>query len=212
MNNTIEDFQSLSYLHRTDEGSKNQFVVNNFSSTQSDNFWRILTSFADTNSSSDIFQYQMTELSETSTELVEASNELYQEIESIFWSAREEFFEDGMESEFSNKLCSTILKYGSDAIEVITLLIVYGKVCPEVASESLRWLGRIEQPESYEFRRWLLERSLTLSSGIARDGAILGLASMDDKHSIPYLKEAIKDEPSAELKQDMEQVLEQLEC
>jgi hypothetical protein len=70
----------------------------------------------------------------------------------------------------------------------------------------------MEDLKSYEFRRWLLERSLTLPLGVVKDGAILGLASMDDKHAIPYLKEATENESSTEIKQDMEQVLEQLEC
>lgn len=88
---------------------------------------------------------------------------------------------------------------------------MYERVAPEVGGEALRWLGRIDHAESYEYRRWLLERSLSLSSTRVRDGAILGLASMDDKHAIPYLKRAIEEEQCSELKADMESVLEQLE-
>jgi hypothetical protein len=148
---------------------------------------------------------------ETSTKPHEASDSLYSRIESIFWAAKGEFFEDGMESTFSRQLNSVVKKYGNDAMEVITCLIVYERVNPEVADEALRWLGRMEDSESYEYRRWLLERSLNLSSHRVRDGAILGLASMDDKHAIPYLKHAMAKEQCAELKVDMEQVLEQLE-
>ncbi|MGL5872036.1 MAG: hypothetical protein ACRC2R_06655 [Xenococcaceae cyanobacterium] len=148
----------------------------------------------------------------TSTELIKFSNLLYSKIEALFWSAKEEYFEDGMESKFSDKLISTINNYGNHAIEVIICLIVYGKVSPEVAGEALRWLGRIENPETYQYRRWLLERSLSLSSPIVKDGAILGLASMDDKHAISYLKRAIENEKDClELNSDIEQVLEQLE-
>jgi hypothetical protein len=201
-----------SYLSKSNQQNFNQFIVSTSSSTKSDTKWSISTSTANTQSSPlSTKSIQKSEWFKTSTKLIETSSELYLEIEAIFWSAREEFFEDGMESDFSKKLCSVVAKYGSDVIEVITLLIVYDKVCPEVASESLRWLGRIDHPESYEFRRWLLEKSLTLPSGIVRDGAIIGLASMDDQHAIPYLQQAIKNEPSTELKQDMEQVLEQLE-
>ncbi|HEY9669794.1 MAG TPA: HEAT repeat domain-containing protein [Coleofasciculaceae cyanobacterium] len=146
-----------------------------------------------------------------STELHETLNSLYSKIEAIFWAAKGEFFEDGMESELSRQLNSVVKEYSNEAIEAITCLIVYEKVNPEVAGEALRWLGRIEHPETYEYRRWLLERSLTLNSTRVRDGAILGLASMDDKHAIPYLKQAIEREQCAELKVDMEQVLEQLE-
>jgi HEAT repeats len=148
---------------------------------------------------------------ETSTKPHETSNLLSSKIESIFWTAKGEIFEDGMESVFSRKLNSVVKEYGGDAIEIITLLIVYKRVNPEVAGEALRWLGRMEDSESYKFRRWLLERSLRLPSTRVKDGAILGLASMDDKHAIPYLKRAIREEQCTELRADMEQVLEQLE-
>ena len=147
----------------------------------------------------------------TSTEPHETLDSLYSKLEAIFWAAKGEYFEDGMESEFTRQLNYIVKKYGSAAIEAITCLLVYEKVNPEVAGEALRWLGRIEHPESYEYRRWLLERSLNLNSTRVRDGAILGLSSMDDQHAIPYLKQAIEREQCAELKVDMEQVLEQLE-
>ena len=49
----------------------------------------------------------------------------------------------------------------------------------------------MQHPESYMFRRWLLERSITLSSPYVKEGALLGIASMDDKHAIKYLQKAI---------------------
>lgn len=145
------------------------------------------------------------------TELYKPSDALYSKIEAIFWTAKGEFFEDGMESTFSKQLNSFVKRYGNDVLEAITCLIVYERVAPEVGGEALRWLGRIDHAESYEYRRWLLERSLSLSSTRVRDGATLGLASMDDKHAIPYLKRAIEAEQCSELKADMESVLEQLE-
>lgn len=146
-----------------------------------------------------------------STELYEHSDALYSKIEAIFWSAKGEFFEDGMESTFSQQLNSSVKRYGNEALEAIICLIVYERVDPEVGGEALRWLGRIDHVESYGNRRWLLEKSLSLSSTRVRDGAILGLASMDDKHAIPYLKHAIEEEQCSELKADMKSVLEQLE-
>lgn len=146
-----------------------------------------------------------------STELHEPSDVLHSKIGTIFWKAKEEVFEDGMESTFSQQLNSVIRKCGNDAVEAITCLIVYERVDSEVAGEALRWLGRIDHAESYQYRRWLLERSLSLSSSRVRDGAVLGLASMDDKHAISYLKSAIEKEQCFELKADMKLVLEQLE-
>lgn len=181
------------------------------SSTASSRMFRVVQPLASTRPREALKSPQRQNRLETSTKPHEASDFLYSRIESIFWAAKGEFFEDGMESAFSRQLNSVVKKYGNDAMEVITCLIVYERVNPEVADEALRWLGRMEDSESYEYRRWLLERSLSLSSPRVRDGAILGLASMDDKHAIPYLKRAIAKEQCAELKVDMEQVLEQLE-
>lgn len=152
-----------------------------------------------------------TERSIISTEEHQHKEYINSQIESIFWEAKRENFEDGMESKFSQNLLSFIRKYSQDAVESITSLIVYGKVNSEVAGEALRWIGRIEHPDSYGFRRWLLERSIILPSARVRDGALLGIASMDDKHAIKYLKDAIDKEKYNDLKADMIQVLEQLE-
>ncbi|NJL67864.1 MAG: hypothetical protein HC894_15950 [Microcoleus sp. SM1_3_4] len=116
-----------------------------------------------------------------------------------------------MESEFSKKLTSTIEEYGDEAIEIITCLIIYEKTDAEVATEALRWLGCMDHAPSYRFRLWLLERSLNCSQARIRDGAILGLSYLNDPHAISYLKLAIGLEKCTELREDMEQVLEQLE-
>lgn len=159
---------------------------------------------------SSIFKKQLS-TKKVSTESSQTSDEIYLQLEAIFRAAKGEFFEDGMESAFSQQLISFIKRHASDAMEVITSLILYGRVGLEVAGEALRWIGRIEHPETYEYRRWLLEASLKLSSSYVKDGAILGLAAMDDKHAVPYLKAAIVREQCSELKADMEQVLKQLE-
>lgn len=156
--------------------------------------------------------FQRQKLALASTELQEPTEALSAEIEAIFWIAKGEFFEDGIESTFSRQFNSFVKRHGNDALEAITCLIVYERVDEEIAGEALRWLSRIDDAETYKYRRWLLERSLGLSSTRVRDGAILGIASMDDKHAIPYLKSAIEKERCLELKADMESVLEQLEC
>ncbi len=94
---------------------------------------------------------------------------------------------------------------------ILTRLIAIEQVNAEVASESLRWLGHIEHPKTYDNRLWLLERSLFCSSARVRDGAALGLASLDDPHAIPYLRRAIQRENCIELRKDIKQVLIQLE-
>ncbi|MEH1898196.1 MAG: HEAT repeat domain-containing protein [Nostoc sp.] len=135
---------------------------------------------------------------------------IYSELETLFITGKEEYFEDGFESNFSRGLVSCVQKYGNDAIEAITCFIVYEKISPEVASEALRWLGEINHAESYKFRLWLLERSLNCPSSRVRDGAILGLSYLNDPHAITYLEQAIEQEKIIELREDMKQVLAQL--
>ena len=148
---------------------------------------------------------------EDSTTTIEFPTDIRAAVEGLFNSAREETFEDGVESEFSRGLVSIVWMYDKDAIEEITSLVVYEQVNPEVVSEALRWLGQIDHPPSHRFRRWLLERCLLCNSARTRDGAVLGLAFLDDAHAVPYLQRVIERETSEELRQDMQEVLSQLE-
>jgi HEAT repeat protein len=148
---------------------------------------------------------------ENSTAQQEVQKDLNQRVFALFGAAKEQNFEDGMESEFSKGLLELVKECGADTIEALAPLIIEEKVNPEVASEALRWLGQIEHPVSYRARLWLLERGLRCSSARVRDGAALGLAFLDDPHAIPYLQQAIQQEHVSELRADMEQVLAQLE-
>ncbi|MEG3975458.1 hypothetical protein QT970_12665 [Microcoleus sp. herbarium8] len=148
---------------------------------------------------------------ESSTLRQNYSKELSEEIYRLFKASEEQIFEDGMETEFSKKLILLIKEYADEAIEIITGIILYERVNAEVATEALRWLGNIDHAPSYRFRLWLLERSLSCSKARIRDGAILGLSSLNNPHAISYLKLAIEQEKCTELRKDMEQVLAQLE-
>jgi hypothetical protein len=132
-------------------------------------------------------------------------------LKALFREARSITFEDGMESDFSRELVRLVRQYGKTAMAVITSLIVNDNVNAEVAAETLRWLGRVDHPPSHHDRLWLLERSLLSTSVLVRDGAALGLASLDDPHAIPYLRQAIDREKYASLREDLKQVHYQLE-
>lgn len=133
-------------------------------------------------------------------------------IDHLFESAEEQYFEDGMESDFSRELVSLIKKYGNLAMSEIAYLITYGRVDNEVASEALRWLGHIDDPSTYGWRLWILEKSLRSDSPIVRDGAGLGLACMGDAHAIQYIRKAIEQETIIELRDDLQGALEELEA
>lgn len=130
---------------------------------------------------------------------------------SIFTEAKEEIFEDGIESDFSRNLSEFITSFGHLAMEAIIPVALSENMNTEVASEAFRILGRINNKTTYRDRLWLLERGLYSSSARVRDGAIIGLAFLNDTLAIAPLKAAIERERISELKHDMEQVLAQLE-
>jgi hypothetical protein len=127
------------------------------------------------------------------------------------YSAKEEVFEDGMESDFSRNLSEFIISFGHLAMETIIPIILSERTNTEVASEAFRILGRLNHKITYRDRLWLLERGLYSASARVRDGAVLGLAFLNDSLAIAPLKSAIERERIPELRKDMEQILTQLE-
>jgi hypothetical protein len=134
-----------------------------------------------------------------------------QGLQTMFREAREYRFEDGMESPFSAELSALVEHDGNRAVQALAGLLIGELIDAEVAAEALRWLGLINDPETADTRRWLLERCLWLSSARVRDGALLGLAFMDEADSLPSLMRAMQREVVPELRDDMQQVIAQLE-
>ncbi|MCY4525696.1 MAG: HEAT repeat domain-containing protein [Anaerolineaceae bacterium] len=145
-----------------------------------------------------------------SPSLEKVPESLVEELRQIFFEAREEVFEDGMDSVFSRQLVDFMGSHGRLAIDILSGLLLLEKVNAEVAGEALRHVGYIEHPSTRPVRRRLLERCLFGSSARVRDGAIIGLAAMDDPQSIPFVEQAVERESIAELQEDMQAVLEQL--
>ena len=66
---------------------------------------------------------------------------LEQQANSIFTGAKEEVFEDGMESDFSQNLTVFIKSFGHSAMDVIIPIMLSKQTNSEVASEAFRILG-----------------------------------------------------------------------
>jgi len=122
-----------------------------------------------------------------------------------------EELEDGMTGSLGSVVSVLLSRYGESAILAMASLISSGKIAPEVISHTLRWLGRMNHPESFRRRLWLLKNCLLSPSPIVRDGAALGLAVLGSRSAIPALRAAIKREHFHGLRRDMEHVLELLE-
>jgi hypothetical protein len=130
--------------------------------------------------------------------------------ETIFRTARESDFEDGMHNEFSRELIALTKHYGEQSRGILSKLLDDQRVSRDVLAEAMRWLGQMDDPSSREMRLWLLERGLTASSAAVRDGATVGLAALGDPRASRYLAGAMNLERYPELRKDMQQVLEYL--
>lgn len=148
----------------------------------------------------------------SSTELGITHETLQIRLQEMFDEARYEVFEDGMESSFSQNLSHLLRFFGEVALDLISEIMVTKRATEEVISESLRWIGRIEQPHTNTIRRRLLEGFLLNSpSGRIRDGALLGIASLDDPHSLDSLHLALEKESVPGITDDIQQVISQLQ-
>ncbi|MGH7146628.1 MAG: HEAT repeat domain-containing protein [Nitrospiraceae bacterium] len=141
---------------------------------------------------------------------LEPQRNLTGKIENLFSLGRNEIFEDGTESYLSRELIALVRRHGNIAIVEIARLITSEKVDACVAAEALKWLGRIQHLDTHLFRRGLLLRALTASSVVVREGAVLGLAFMNDPATISPLQQALDREQIPELRDDLSQVLQQL--
>jgi len=143
---------------------------------------------------------------------VVSSEQLRLDIGHIFAAAAEEEFEDGMDNEFTRALLRTVRQHGNIAVNELEHVILNEQVSSECAGEALKWLGDMEHEPTRLYRRWLLEKALVeCPSMIARDGANVGLALMDDPHAIPFLKKAIEASTSPLFSEMLLQTLHQLE-
>jgi hypothetical protein len=147
----------------------------------------------------------------SSTKQVISSENIERELEQLFHEFRHEVFEDGIESDFSQRLLRMIETKGNMALLELNALLRSPSTPLTVSAEALRWLGQMRDRETHAYRRWILTDLLEAPTILIRDGAIVGLLTLDDpsiKHSV---RAALESEPSEQLRKDLSQLLDQLE-
>ena len=133
------------------------------------------------------------------------------EVDRLFSLAAFIDLEPGMTNEFSEGLEDAIERFGEHALNAIEDLVLDNKTRSSIAMEALQYVGHAESGTFLNARRKMLELCLRESeSAWVRDGAGLGIASLDDPKSIPALEKAILNETSGALKEDLTLVLHQL--
>lgn len=129
----------------------------------------------------------------------------------LFQQAKREVFEDGLESEFSRNLFQMMDSYSSSFFKIFKIMISQDLISTTVLAEALRWLGHSDNPATHEARREILENMMFHISPTVRDGAILGLSYMEDSASLPVLRRALESESIDYLRQDIQNLIEDLQ-
>ena len=128
-----------------------------------------------------------------------------------FDAAKDEEFEDGMDSSFSAVLDTVINRYGNSAVKTIADILTLPGIGSGVITETLRQLGNIGHKPSRQPRKEILLTYLKREELKFRDAAVLGLGGLDDPTAIPKLHEAFEHEPHGLIRRKIQAVLTQLE-
>ncbi len=144
--------------------------------------------------------------------ILNRSKRIFAEISELFSEAENITIEAGIDNDFSISLEQTVEQFGETALAHIEALILKDKTSVILATETLKYIGCFASNRWHDARHTMIEHCLTQSKyAWVRDGAGLGISFMDDPQSIPVLEEAIERECNEELKEDLIQVLEQLQ-
>jgi hypothetical protein len=126
--------------------------------------------------------------------------------------ARQEWFEDGVESRLYRALSTLLYSYGDTAVAAIETFLDAPTSNTESVVEVAQWLGEADHEASHHYRRTLLEKVLLRTPSIRlRHGAAVGLAALDDPSSLGAVIEARDRERNRRLRRYLELVADQLE-
>ena len=133
------------------------------------------------------------------------------QVREAFGRATGEIFEDGKESAFTRKIRALVKTRGVEVVRLVANVILSGSIRPDIASEALRVIGRLRDPQTHDERRLLLQKALFQESPYIRDGAVSGIAGMRDPLSLPWLSKALENEQIEDLRDEMKRVIERLQ-
>src|SRR6266849_5956946 len=97
---------------------------------------------------------------ENDTSPVEVASELVEQVREVFERGADEFFQDGMESNFSRELLSFVAQHGRSAFEAMLRYVYSGQANPDSLGEALRWIADFDDPATLAQRWSLLRRSI----------------------------------------------------
>lgn len=129
------------------------------------------------------------------------------QLKSLWMIGKEEYFEEGMENRFLKGFNSFVSNFGEMGLAFFYKLYCEAESNLEILSESLKYLGHIENKETKDIRFNLLIHHLNHPSYLIRDSVLIGLVLLNDKKAIWYLMDNIKDEKSEDFRNDLRQAI-----
>ena len=157
------------------------------------------------------YKWNQRDTGKTKTPITESHSSMATDIRILFCNASYEVFEDGMDSNFGIDLTSIIQDHGIAAVEEIEKLIHADGANIEVATEALICTGRANDNDTHHVRLSVLERALESDNVCIRDAASIAIEFMDDPAAIDSIKKAIAKEECKPLRQNLRDVLVQLQ-
>lgn len=139
------------------------------------------------------------------------NDSLHNELMVIFRQAKNEVFEDGMHSNFSRALFSSIDEHGIMAVSAIESIINHHGISDRLVGETLRWLGHNEDDKTIQQRRAVIESFILNAYSISvLDDAICAVSYLEDSASIPALEKALQRNIHHVLKDDIREIIHEL--
>lgn len=138
-------------------------------------------------------------------------DKIYRAVDRLLLIAKDEQFQDGVDSNLSLGLSALIGRDADETMNLIEQTLASGKVIYPVFADIVHWLGRVESPTTKDRRLLLLVSYLSNKSSLVRDAASVGLAYLNDRRAVPYVKAAIAAEPVPALREDLQSVMWELE-
>jgi hypothetical protein len=140
-----------------------------------------------------------------------AQRDIAIQVQEVFDAATGEMFEDSKESAFAGKIRALVRTRGVEAVRLIANSILSSRTRPDIAGVALRAIGELQDPQTREERRLLLEKALFAQSPHIRDGAISGLSAMRDRRSLGWLAKALEREEIDDLRDALSRLIERLQ-
>ena len=133
--------------------------------------------------------------------------DLRRQLQEVFALAAGEHFEDGMDTEFSHELQRFIKAQGLEAIATLRRAMERYLFRETYLAEALLWIGELDDNETSEARRNLLEGACGSDSVSIRDAAISGISYLGATKSKERLEGMLQVEPVDGVRANIEAVL-----